>query len=240
MIEKVVLTPATSVLEIGCGDGFLTSAILNQSSCARLQVYEIDPEWAAHVQKKITDPRLTITLANILDVDLTAALGQHTPWVMLANLPYHITFPILFLVQAHKELFQEGVVMVQEEVAQKIVASHGKGYSPTSMFLQHHFEWKLMEKIEPTAFVPPPKVSSRLLYFKPRTDAATIPDESAFWKFLKLCFRSPRQTLRNNLKSTHYITHTAFNTEILDLRAQQFSFAQFLELWEQIRAQRPQ
>ena len=72
--------------------------------------------------------------------------------------------------------------------------------------------------------------SNALLYFKPKFDLVAIPDEEKFWQFLKLCFHSPRQTLRNNLKSTHLRDAPVFTDEILNLRAQQMSFEQFLEL----------
>ncbi len=234
MIDNVAITPDVSVVEIGCGDGFLTSAILRQTNCKSLLVYEIDPEWVDFVQKKIKDDRLVIKNENILDVDFQSSLESKKPLVLLANLPYQITFPILFKIQKNKALFQEGVVMVQEEVAQKIVATHGKKYSPTSMFLQHHFEWKLIEKVEPGAFVPPPKVFSRTVYFRPKFDLQEIPQETEFWGFLKLCFRSPRQTLKNNLKSTKYDSHRVLSSEILALRAQQISFDGFVDLWKQI------
>lgn len=235
MIEKVSITPQVSVLEIGCGDGFLTRAILEQTTCKQLWSYEIDPEWAEVVSTTVTDPRLSVKLENILTADF-APLQEHKPWVILANLPYQITFPILFLIKNNKELFQEGVVMVQEEVAQKIVGKSGRGYNQTSLFLQHHFDWQLMEKIEPSAFVPAPKVFSRLLYFKPKTDLVQIPEEEKFWAFLKLCFRSPRQTLRNNIRTTHY-SLTSIPEEILTLRAQQMTFDQFLALWKELVSQ---
>lgn len=232
MIEKVDITPKTSVLEIGCGDGFLTRSILGQTNCKKLLVFEIDPEWAEFVQKQLPDERLEIKLANILDIDLST-LGEQKPWVILANLPYQITFPIFFLFQRYKNIFQEGVVMVQEEVAQKIVAKRGKPYSATSIFLQYHFTFELMEKIEPEAFSPPPKVFSRLLYLKPRYDQPAIPDEEEFWKFVKLCFRFPRQTLKNNLKSTHY-DYEKIDQELLQKRAQQLSFDEFLGLYRKL------
>lgn len=124
--------------------------------------------------------------------------------------------------------------MTQEEVAQKIVAKRGKPYSATTLFLQHHFEWELMEKVEPGAFSPPPKIFSRLLYFKPRYDQPKIVDEVGFWKFVKLCFRFPRQTLRNNLKSTDYDLEK-IDEKTLALRAQQFSFQDFLDVWSVVR-----
>jgi len=254
MIEKVEITPKTSVLEIGCGDGFLTHSILEQTECKQLIVYEIDREWAEFVKNKIDAIRLDVRIENVLDANFDAFEAEK-PWVVLANLPYQITFPIMFLFQKHKDLFEEGVVMVQEEVAQKIVAKRGKKYSATSIFLQYHFDFELMEKVEPEAFVPPPKVVSRLLYFKPKhgpsihdaphrtrderhlgrtDDGIQIPEEEKFWKFLKLCFKFPRQTLKNNLKSTHY-DYSKISSEILKLRSQQMSFQDFLDLWEEVR-----
>ena len=234
MIEKVEITPETSILEIGCGDGFLTESILGTTDCKHLLVYEIDREWAEFVRKKVEDKRLEIKTENVLDVDL-GQLEEQKPWVLLANIPYQITFPILFLIHKNKSLFEEGVLMVQEEVAKKIVAKRGKPYSATSIFLQHHFDFELMEKVEPGAFSPPPKVFSRLLYFKPKYDQPQILDEENFWTFLKLCFRFPRQTLKNNLKSTHY-DYAKISEEILKLRAQQLSFDDFLNLWEKFSA----
>jgi 16S rRNA (adenine1518-N6/adenine1519-N6)-dimethyltransferase len=232
MIDKVKVTTETSVLEIGCGDGFLTQSVLLQTPCKRLWCFEIDPEWADVVSKKIKDPRLTIKLEDVLQADL-GALAEHTPWVVLANLPYQITFPIIFAFQKHKHLFTEGVIMVQEEVAQKIVAQGGRGENTTSLFLQYHFDWELLDKIEPGAFTPPPKVHSRLLYFKPRFDAPIIADEEKFWQFVKFCFKSPRQMIRNNLKMTHYANSGLLPDEILTKRAQQMDLADFINIWDQ-------
>jgi 16S rRNA (adenine1518-N6/adenine1519-N6)-dimethyltransferase len=232
MIAKVNITSETYVMEIGCGDGFLTQAVLKQTNCKALWAYEIDHEWATVVRHKITDPRLSVIEQNILDLDFKA-IELYKPWVLLANLPYQITFPIMFLLQKNKHMFKEGVVMVQEEVAQKLVATKGRSYNPTSMFLQLHFEFELLEKIEPQAFVPPPKVFSRLVYFKPKTKKIEIKNEDAFFKFLKLCFAHPRRTLLNNLKTTHYDI-SKLDAELLKLRAQQISFDQFLLIWESI------
>ncbi len=233
MIDRVVVTPETSVMEIGCGDGFLTRSILTKTQCKRLWVYEIDGRWANYVRQEVVDKRLTIHTQNILELDF-APLKAHTPWVLLANLPFQITFPIFFLLIEHKALFNEGVVMIQEEVAQKLVATRGKKYSPTTLFLQYHFDLELMEKVLPGAFSPPPKVDSRLIYLKPKLNPIEIPDAENFWKFLKLCFISSRQTLRNNLRMTHYDL-SEFDDELLSKRAQQLSFEEFLKIWDVVR-----
>lgn len=231
MIAKV--TTNDSIMEIGCGDGFLTQSILQQTKCQRLWCFEVDNEWLEFVKAKVKDPRLTLYLENILELDWSKLLPNQ-PWTLLANLPYQITFPILFKLQENKHLFKEGVVMVQEEVGQKLVARNGRSCNVTSLFLQHHFDFELMEKIEPGAFNPPPKVFSRLVYFKPKLVVdIEIKQEKEFWKFLKFCYRSPRQTLKNNLRTTDYKLE-AVAPELLSMRAQQCSLADFLKVWNRI------
>lgn len=231
MFDAVTLTDSTSVLEIGCGDGFLTRAIL-RTSIARLRVYEIDEEWVRYIKDTVKDDRLTLLLQNFLDVDLEV-LSEHAPWTVLANLPYHVTFPILHRFQTYRRYLKEGVVMVQEEVAQKIVKTSGRGYGYASLFFQYYFEWKLLDKVPPSAFHPAPKVFSRLLYFKPIQNPTPIAHEEEFWKFIKSCFKQPRRTMRNNLKGSKYEAHN-FSEKILSLRAQQMNMQQLLELWDVI------
>lgn len=231
MIDAVSLNDMSSVFEIGCGDGFLTQRILDQP-LERLWVYEIDPSWATYVKNHFTDDRLTVYTENFLDLDFTT-LKPYAPWTVLANLPYQVTFPILHRFQEHRELLKEGVVMVQEEVAQKIVKTSGRGYGFPSLFFQHYFTWKLLEKVPPTAFLPPPKVYSRLLYFKPIANPTPIPDEQAFWQFVKKCFAQPRRTLRNNVKGiAHAIERIP--AEMLNLRAQQMNMKDLLQIWQTI------
>src|SRR3990167_3201931 len=127
MIDAVHVDNKVSVIEIGCGEGILTQAIL-QSPCKQLKVFEIDPEWADLVEKLYgSDKRLVMILQNVLDVNWDLLIDQG-PWVLLANLPYHVTFPILYKVHKYRHIFNEGVIMVQEEVAQKLVKSGGRDY----------------------------------------------------------------------------------------------------------------
>jgi len=229
IVDSVELNSESSVLEIGCGDGFLTHAIL-QSPIARLWSFEIDPQWARYVRQLYADQkRLTICEQNFLDLDF-ALLEPHKKWTVLANLPYQITFPILYLFQKNRALLKEGVIMVQEEVAQKIVKTERRGYGYISLFFQHYFEWQLLDKVPPSAFLPPPKVFSRLLYFKPRQAITPIAKEELFWEFIKVIFKQPRRTLRNNLISTHYSIES-IDPELLLKRAQQLEISQLLDLW---------
>lgn len=147
IIERIVhgtsLTNESSIFEIGCGDGILTKALIN-TKIARLWVFEIDEEWAEHVKNEIHDPRLVMFTQNILDIDIHI-FEPHAPWTLLANIPYQITFPILHLLYNMRHLLKEGIIMIQEEVAQKILKKSGKGYGYPSLFFQHYFEWNIVE-----------------------------------------------------------------------------------------------
>lgn len=230
MIQKVFLDRETSIFEIGCGDGFLTRAIL-EHEIARLWSFEIDPDWANLMKKEIHNPRFSVFQENILDVDFSR-FEPHKKWVVLANLPYQITFPIFYLFQKNRDLLREGVVMVQEEVAQKICADGGRDFGFVTLYFQHFFNWELMDKIPPTAFFPPPKVYSRLLYFSPKKSLDKIPDEAAFWQFIRRCFSQPRRTLKNNLHDMFDIS--GVSEDLLQLRAQQTNKEILLQLWETI------
>jgi 16S rRNA (adenine1518-N6/adenine1519-N6)-dimethyltransferase len=229
MIKAVHVDKNISVMEIGCGEGILTQAIL-QGPCKQLKVFEIDPEWASFVKEKYgSDRRLIMIEENVLDANWDLLVDQG-PWVLLANLPYHITFPILYKVHKYREMFQEGVVMVQEEVGQKIVKAGGRDYGYTSLFFQHYFTFKLLDKVPPEAFFPSPKVFSRLIYFAPKKNIIPIVQEEEFWKFIKLCFHQPRRTLHNNLRQSHFDLKK-LDEKLLLKRAQELTMQDLLEIW---------
>lgn len=223
------------VLEIGCGDGFLTRAILKHP-VKKLHVFEIDAEWADYVRKSVQDPRLQVDNVDVLRVDFEM-LRADAPWIILANLPYQVTFPILHRIQEYRDLFKEGVVMIQEEVAQKIVKTGGRGYGYPALFFQHYFEWELLQLVPPTAFLPPPKVHSRLIYFKRRIVIDPIPDEPQFWKFIRQCFSQPRRMLKNNLAGSIYDAEK-LPVQFDGLRAQQMSMVDLLLVWDIVRGVR--
>ena len=231
MLDGLTLKGA-SVFEIGCGDGFLTKAILKED-VSRLWVFEIDPLWAHNVAVTCANKRLTVTVTDFLEVQ-PEQLVPHAPWIVLSNLPYHLTFPILHKIKEFGDLIPCGVVMMQEEVAQKIVKKQGKGYGYVSLFFQYYFDWKLLAKVLPESFFPHPKVASRLIAFTRKKNVLPIPEEKNFWYFIKLCFAQPRRTLRNNLAQTH-VPLDLFTPETLNLRSQQMTMHDFLEIWEKVR-----
>jgi 16S rRNA (adenine1518-N6/adenine1519-N6)-dimethyltransferase len=228
MLSAVVLDKTVSVFEIGPGSGFLTRAIL-EYPVKKLWSFEIDPEWAQYLEKQIQDPRCTIFNQDFMTTDKEMFLKE-SQWTVLANLPYNITFPVLERFVALRSVISEGVIMIQEEVAQKLVAQSGRSYGAVSIFFQYFFDFQLMIKIGPEAFTPPPKVYSRLLYFKPRKDAPSLKNEKEFFRFVRLCFKQPRRTLKNNLFAAH-IPYQNIDEKTLRLRAQQLNMNQLIEIF---------
>jgi len=232
MINDVCITPETTVIEIGCGDGFLTRSILNQTPCKKLIIIELDSRWANFVEGTYGCKRLQVITADALDYDYES-LSEKKPIVLLANLPYQITFPLFKKFVAHATLFSEAIVMLQEETAQKIAAKKGRSYGALSLYFQHFFNISLMEKVEPQAFEPAPKVTSRLLHFTPNTNRPEIENLEGFWLFLRSLFKTPRQTLKNNLKRTS-IDIKKVPKEYLTLRAQQLELPALIALWNSV------
>lgn len=228
MLSAIKLTPETTVVEIGCGNGILSKAIL-ESPCKALHIVEIDPEWASYIDRTIDDPRLTIHLADAVQFDFTQ-LKTNGPLVLMANLPYLITFPLFEAFTHHHDLFDDAIVMIQEEAAERITHSSGRRCGAVSLFLQHYFHFTNYEKVPPHFFSPAPKVVSRLVRFQGKKELMPIAQPREFWSFVQACFKSPRQTLANNLKRTSYAWQK-LSAETLRLRAQQLSVAQLHELF---------
>jgi len=232
MLSAITLTPETTVVEIGCGDGILTRAIL-ASKCKAVHVIEIDPEWADRLAENIQDPRLTIHTIDALHFDFQGLKKEGDRLVLLANLPYIITFPLFEKLSHIHTVFDDAMVMVQEEAAERIAHTSGRRYGAVSMYLQYYFDFTAYEKVPPHYFVPAPKVVSRLVRFKPKEALLPIANPEAFWTFVTACFASPRQTLGNNLRRTTY-KWQQLSEETLRLRAQQMTLQEMYGLWERV------
>lgn len=236
-LEHVNLQDA-NVLEIGPGSGILTNELLQgqlNGTIARLKAVEIDERWANYLQQEIKDPRFTVVLGDIVQTDWSELLKDAPRWMLISNLPYNVTFPVLYALHKYRAIVPHAIIMIQEEVAQKIVKSGGRDYGFHSLFFQWFFSCKLLQKVPPAAFNPPPKVQSRFIEFIAQ-DRPVIEKEEDFWKFIKRVFAKPRQTLQNNLKSYHYDL-SCIEPRYLPLRAQQLTMSDFLAIWHCLAGQ---
>jgi 16S rRNA (adenine1518-N6/adenine1519-N6)-dimethyltransferase len=191
------------VVEIGPGRGALTTYLLARAD--RVVAIEIDPYLAHKVEQMgqaLSPANLEVIHANALQIDL----AQWGPAAITGNLPYYAATAILERVMALGSVVHRGVFLAQKEVAERIVASPGsRDYGYLSVSMQLSADIELLFEVPPAAFHPPPKVDSAVIRFLPHNRAAElgIADRSAFLRFVSLCFRQKRKTLRNNLAS-HY------------------------------------
>ena len=191
--------PGTNVLEIGPGLGILTGALLDGG--AMVTAVELDAGLAAYLRTRfaseIESGRLRLIEGDALDLDL-AALAPH-PYRVVANLPYHITSPMLHRLLGGDPPPERLVLMVQAEVAERIAAPPGR-LSYLSVFVQYHATVHIALAVPAAAFEPAPKVDSAVVVLEPhRRPVADAAREPALWGLVQAGFRERRKMLRNVL-----------------------------------------
>ncbi len=231
IIEHAALKHDEYVFEIGCGDGALSRKLIT-NPIKFLVIIELDKRCVERVKSELGNKKLCFYNENILDFDTTQLTKISNKWSLVANIPYCITHPILKKVVLWKNFLRQAVLMVQEEIAQKIVKKRGRDYSYLSLLMQYNFHCTLHEKVPPEAFYPAPQVNSRIIQLIPRTDAPIIHNEKLFWEFVDLIFGQPRRTIHNNIKATLY--ENKIPEEIKSKRAQELSLDEIINLWNHI------
>jgi len=206
ILNKVIRTAQVEkedvVLEVGPGLGEMTLALARQVK--RVIAIEIDPKLVAILNKKMKDyPNVEVVKGDILKVDFRQFLKREGhPIKVVANLPYQISTPLLFRFIESKEAFSTFTLMLQKEVAERVVAPPGrKEYGPLSIFIQIFLDVSIRFFIKPSAFFPPPKVESAVVHMawkeKPMIETN---DEEWFKRVVRACFGYRRKTLVNALK----------------------------------------
>jgi 16S rRNA (adenine1518-N6/adenine1519-N6)-dimethyltransferase len=211
ILNKVIRTARVGkddvILEVGPGLGEMTLALAQQVK--RVIAIEIDPKLVEILKKKLKSyPNVEVIKKDILKVNLNQLLEKEgQPIKVVANLPYQISTPLLFRFIESKEVFSTFTLMLQKEVAERIVASpSGKEYGPLSIFIQLYSDVSILFFIKPSAFFPPPKVESALVHMAwKETPMIEMNDEERFKRVVKACFGYRRKTLANALKHSELI-----------------------------------
>jgi 16S rRNA (adenine1518-N6/adenine1519-N6)-dimethyltransferase len=191
--------PGTRVLEIGPGLGILTGGLLDAG--ARVTAVELDRALVGylhpHFAEAISAARLRLIEGDALDLELPDIVPA--PYRVVANLPYHITSPILHRLLERPPRPERLVLMVQAEVAERIGAAAGR-MSYLSVFVQFHASVRIAVRVRPEAFEPAPKVASAVIVLEPHAERALPPErEPALWGLVQAGFRERRKMLRNVL-----------------------------------------
>jgi len=215
-VERIAahVDPKRGVLEIGPGVGTLTLALAKRAP--KVVAVEIDERLLPILHEHFaTLLHVGLMHADILKVDLeTLPPRLGTPFDVFANLPYQITSPLLDQLVGARHLIHSAVLMVQKELADKLLAPVGGGQgSSLGVFLQAFAKTKRLFNVPKTVFFPRPKVDSTVfaLFFLPQPRFTC--DEAAFFKVVRSAFNLRRKTLRQALIQSPFLTLSALQVD---------------------------
>jgi 16S rRNA (adenine1518-N6/adenine1519-N6)-dimethyltransferase len=199
IVRAAGLNRDSQVLEVGPGLGVLTSRLAKVAR--RVVAVEVDPHLADWLRAELAEyESVSVCTGDILKVDPSSFFER--AFVVVANLPYHITSPALrHLLASGPPCAARLVVMVQAEVAERITATPGH-MSALAVTLQAQARIQLVQRVTASAFYPRPKVDSAVLLLEPLSDTERLITRNqiqAFTDLVRAGFRQPRKTLDNSL-----------------------------------------
>jgi 16S rRNA (adenine1518-N6/adenine1519-N6)-dimethyltransferase len=199
IVAAAEVGPQDTVLEIGAGLGHLTRRLLD--AAGEVVAVELDRRLVKVLQTELAGcDNLRLVQGDILALD-PAVLVEERPYSVVANLPYAITSAVLRHLLEARLPPRRMVITIQREVAERIVARSGR-MSLLAISVQFYGQPKLLFRIKPGAFLPPPKVESAVL----RIDRHECPpvrpeDPELFFRVVRAGFSQPRKQLRNSLSA---------------------------------------
>jgi 16S rRNA (adenine1518-N6/adenine1519-N6)-dimethyltransferase len=201
IVDKVRPRPEDHLIEIGPGQGAITTALLR--SAGRLEAIELDRDLIAPLTRRCADlGEFVVHNEDALQVDLCALASPGGLLRIVGNLPYNVSTPLLFRFLDQAACIQDLHLMLQKEVVDRIVSGPGsKVYGRLSVMIQTWCCAECLFIIKPGAFHPQPKVDSAFLRLVPqRPPRFTIADRAFHARLVAKAFSQRRKTLRNSLK----------------------------------------
>lgn len=202
IVDAAAIAPADVVVEIGAGLGALTAALAARA--ARVLAIERDRELVLLLRQAFAAvPAVTIVEANALTFDF-AAVERTERLVVVGNLPYNIASPLLFRLLAARAHLRSATVMLQRELAQRLVAGPGtRRYGAPSVLLQQHAELHTCLQVGRGAFVPAPRVDSTVIRLDFRGAPQAPVDDAALRLTVRTAFGMRRKTLLRALSAAY-------------------------------------
>jgi 16S rRNA (adenine1518-N6/adenine1519-N6)-dimethyltransferase len=198
IVRAAALDSSRDVLEVGPGLGVLTARLARVAN--RVVAIEIDPGLSEWLSSEFQGHNVTVVTADVLQTEPASYFED--PFVVVANLPYHVTSPALrHLLGAGPPFAVRLVVMVQAEVAERIAASPSD-MSALAVVTQAQARVRVVHRVAAAAFYPRPKVDSAVLLLEPLGDADRPISRAALPEFTRLVqagFKQPRKKLANSL-----------------------------------------
>lgn len=244
IVAGAALEKEDRVLEIGPGMGFLTEKLA--AAAGDVTAVELDERLCTILDEVFADEKnITVVHGDALKLDFaalaetTGAKGFSRPFKIVANLPYYITTPLLFYFLDHREYWSDMVIMVQKEVAERVVADPGgKDYGVLTLMTAYDADAEIILHVPAAAFEPRPAVDSAVLRLKGRTEPPEpVADKKVFRSLVKAGFGQRRKTLSNALKNSGIFTDKTEAAALLDRcgidgrrRGETLSFAEYATL----------
>ena len=206
IVDHADLSEESGAIEIGPGIGALTEQLARRSK--KVLAFEIDQRLLPILEETLSPyPHVSIINEDVLKADVKTAIEQEFEGIndimVVANLPYYVTTPIIMKLLEDKLPIRGIVCMLQKEVADRISARPGtKEYGSLSIAVQYYTEAETAMIVPKTVFVPQPNVDSAVIKLTKRKEpAVAVKSESFFFKVTKASFAQRRKTLLNNLTS---------------------------------------
>jgi 16S rRNA (adenine1518-N6/adenine1519-N6)-dimethyltransferase len=205
IVEHCRLEPDEVAVEIGPGVGALTLRIARR--VRRLVAVEMDRGLAALMREEMSGfPRVELMEGDFLELDLEALAATHGAerLVVVGNIPYNITTPILERIFAQRAVVKSAVLLVQKEYAERLAAAAGTPeYGSLTLFARYHALLEPLMSVRASAFWPRPDVDSMLVRFLLREHPPVdVPDEALLFRIIRGSFHMRRKQLINTLEET--------------------------------------
>lgn len=209
IIEISNITKDTGVIEIGPGIGSLTTLLLQNAK--KVLAYEIDKDMVAILNEELAGyNNLKLVNKDFLETDLSLDLEYFADCeeiIVVSNLPYYITTPIITKFLEKKTDISRMCLMVQKEVAERLTAKpKTKEYGSLSVFIKYKGSAKLEFSVSRNSFYPVPNVDSGLICIKYTKNDLRVINEPHFLQYVRAIFNQKRKTFSNNFNHTYSIS----------------------------------
>lgn len=237
IIEASGLGKRTAVIEVGPGLGALTSRLIQ--AAGRVVAIEIDDKLWDYLEEEFgTEEHFELIKSDVLKVDLKEVcerlVKDYDSIMLISNLPYQITTPLLMKVLEEYLPIAKTVVMVQLELADRLAAREGgKDYGALTVSVNTYAEVQKLFEVKPGSFLPRPKVSSAVIELKPKENQLSEALRKQLLTLVKAAFHARRKKMLNSITGSTDISKEAILKALQemglreDVRAEMLSPSQF-------------
>lgn len=243
IINKIVDSAdvlSSGVIEIGPGLGAMTEVLTQKAK--KVLAYEIDNDMVEILQNNIKANNFKILNVDFLKADLNKDLEFFDDCdrvVVVSNLPYYITTPIIFKLLASETRITEFYFMVQKEVAQRFTGKpNTKDYNSLSVLIQYRTNAKILFNVPRTCFHPAPDVESAIIKLVKVKRDYDIANEEKFISFVQNLFALRRKTIVNNLSSKYSFSKEQISNVLIEegfsdkARAEELDLSEIVKLYK--------